>query len=58
MSYHYLLPCIAVGTLHCFFLCVVCSYILRMKEYERERRLLQRKKRIEARAQREEALIA
>ena len=58
MSYHYLLPCIAVGTLQCFFLCVVYSYILRMKEYERERRLLQRKKRIEARAQREEALFA
>jgi hypothetical protein len=54
----YLLPCIAVGTLQCFFLCVVRSYILRMKEYERERRLLQRKKRIEARAQREEALFA
>ena len=58
ISYHYLLPCIAVGILQCFFLCVVCSYILRMKEYERERRLLQRKKRIEARAQREEALVA
>jgi hypothetical protein len=58
MSYHYLLPCVAVGTLQCFFLCVVCSYILRMKEYERERRLLQRKKRIEARAQHEEALVA
>jgi hypothetical protein len=29
-----------------------------MKEYERERRLLQRKKRIEARAQLEEALVA
>jgi hypothetical protein len=29
-----------------------------MKEYERERRLLQRKKRIEARAQREEMLAA
>lgn len=53
-----LLPCIAVGTVLCFFLSVICSYILRMKEYERERRLLQRKKRIEARVQREEALVA
>jgi amino acid transporter len=58
MSYHYLLPCIAVGTLQCFFLCVICSYVLRMKEFERERRLLQRKKRIEARSQLEEALVA
>jgi hypothetical protein len=36
----------------------ICSYILRMKEFERERRLRQRKKRIEARAQHEEALAA
>jgi hypothetical protein len=57
-SCHYLLPFIALLTLQCFFLCVICSYILRMKEYERERRLLQRKKRIEARAQHEETLVA
>jgi hypothetical protein len=37
---------------------LLCSYILRMKEFERERRLLQRKKRIEARAQGEEAMAA
>jgi hypothetical protein len=35
---------------------LICSYILRMKEFERERRLRQRNKRIEARKQREEAL--
>jgi hypothetical protein len=35
---------------------LICSYILRMKEFERERRLRQRKKRIDARTQREEAL--
>jgi hypothetical protein len=57
-SFHYLLACIAMGILQCIFLCVLCSYVLRMKEFERERRLLQRKKRIEARAQREEILAA
>lgn len=43
---------------HEYLQCEYEDYILRMKEYERERRLLQRKKRIEARAQHEETLVA
>lgn len=30
-------------------MCSACSYVMRMKEFERERRLLQRKKRREQR---------
>ncbi|KDR19402.1 NADH dehydrogenase [ubiquinone] 1 beta subcomplex subunit 7 [Zootermopsis nevadensis] len=43
---------------HEYLQCEYEDYILRMKEFERERRLLQRKKRIEARAQLSETLTA
>ncbi|PSN34255.1 NADH dehydrogenase [ubiquinone] 1 beta subcomplex subunit 7 [Blattella germanica] len=43
---------------HVYLNCEYEDYIIRMKEFERERRLLQRKKRLEAKAKHEEALGA
>lgn len=42
------------SNLICFFFCICCSYLLRMKEYERERRLMVRRERKAKKQQREE----